>query len=64
MMQPAGGLGDWKVVAVADMNGDGKADILFQNTAGQIVVWYVNGAGIPTSSAFIYSGSLGDWKVR
>jgi hypothetical protein len=47
-----------------DINSDGMADLLFQNTAGQIAVWYMNGGGSFTGSAFIYSGGLGDWKLR
>ena len=46
-----------------DLNGDGNADIFFQNNAGQIAAWYLNGAGAVTSSAYLYTGGLGDWKV-
>jgi hypothetical protein len=35
----------WRLVAVTDMNYDGKADILWQNTSsGALSVWYMNGA--------------------
>src|SRR5205085_2007252 len=61
---PGSGLADWKVVSIADMNSDGNPDIVFQNSWGQIVVWYMNGAGAATSAGTIYSGSLGDWRVR
>ena len=47
-----------------DMNNDGNAYILFQNTAGQIAVWYMNGSGAITSAVLIYSGGLGDWRLR
>jgi sugar lactone lactonase YvrE len=40
-----GSLGDWRIVAIADLNGDGIADFVFQNTAGAIVVWYLDGSG-------------------
>ena len=34
----------WQVAAVADLDGDGKPDILFQNTAtGDLYVWYMDG---------------------
>jgi Ca2+-binding RTX toxin-like protein len=33
----------WSAVAAKDYNGDGMADILFQNTAGQAQVWTMNG---------------------
>ncbi len=46
-----------------DFNGDGKADLIFQNSSGQIAAWYMNGSGSIASSAMLYSGGLGDWKV-
>ena len=47
-----------------DFNGEGNADLIFQNNAGQLVAWYMNGSGSVSSSAFISSGGLGDWRVR
>jgi hypothetical protein len=46
-----------------DVNNDGNADILFQNTAGQIAVWRMDGRGAASSSAMLHAGALGDWKV-
>jgi hypothetical protein len=35
----------WSVVAVADFNGDGKPDLVWQNdTTRQVLVWYMGGA--------------------
>ncbi|MEO6789004.1 MAG: FG-GAP-like repeat-containing protein [Chthoniobacteraceae bacterium] len=47
-----------------DFNGDGKGDLVFQNTAGQLATWYLNGAGAASGSAMLYSGGLGDWKLK
>ncbi len=47
----------------ADMNNDGTADLVFQNNAGQIAAWYMNGSGSAASSATLYSGGLGDWRL-
>ncbi len=33
----------WRAITAKDYNGDGKADILFQNAAGQTQVWTMNG---------------------
>ncbi len=46
-----------------DMNNDGNADLVFQNGPGQIAVWYMNGAGAATSTAFISALPIGDWRV-
>jgi hypothetical protein len=33
----------WKIRGVADVNADGKADIIWQNDAGWLAVWLMNG---------------------
>jgi len=37
--QPTG----WRVMAVADFNGDGKADLLWQHGSGKAAIWLMNG---------------------
>jgi cyclophilin family peptidyl-prolyl cis-trans isomerase len=49
---------------VLDFNADGNPEFLFQNTAGQILAWYMTQTGSVSSSAYIYTGGLGDWKLR
>ena len=56
-------IGDWKIVGVADMNGDGNPDLIFQNSYGQVVVWYLGSTGAVVSSGTIYAGNLGDWRI-
>ena len=34
----------WTLVGTADFNGDGKPDLVWQNDARQVVVWYMGGA--------------------
>jgi hypothetical protein len=34
----------WKVAAIADMNGDSRADLIWQHDQGWLAVWYMNGA--------------------
>ncbi len=72
----AGGLGDWRLIASADMNGDGNADLIFQNTAGQIYVWFLDGTGnalnffngvglkAGMNAKFLYSGGTGDLRLK
>ena len=38
------GVAGWYVVATGDFNGDGKPDLVWQNDARQVVVWYMGGA--------------------
>lgn len=68
----ADGLGDWRIVACADVNRDGKNDFIFQNNAGQIFVWFLNGTGnaidLATSAGrvgarMLFADGLGDWRV-
>lgn len=46
-----------------DLNGDGTADFVFQNKAGQIAAWYSDANGMPIFSHFLSSAALGDWKL-
>ncbi len=68
-----GWLGDWRVVAIADVNGDGIPDLVFQNNAGQVYAWFLDGTGASINlstnagikrAGFIYTGGLGDWRVK
>jgi sRNA-binding regulator protein Hfq len=54
-------------VGVGDFNGDGKSDILWRNTSGQVYVWFINGTTMTgggsityVSSAWVIDG-LGDY---
>jgi hypothetical protein len=56
---------DWHIVAAADMNGDGKADLIWQHmTAGWLAVWYMDGATV-TSDRLLTPGQIAgnDWKI-
>jgi hypothetical protein len=46
---PSTGSSTWKPVAVADFNGDGKDDIVWQNANGSVAIWEMTGnaAGAP-----------------
>lgn len=54
---------NWHIVGASDFNHDGRADLLWRNSAsGQNAVWYMNGATL-ASSAFIQTVST-DWNLR
>jgi hypothetical protein len=46
---------------LADLDGDGKADILWQNTDGRVAAWIMNGTTM-SSGAGILAASTG-WSV-
>ena len=48
---------------VRDFSGDGNADFLFQNSAGQIAAWYLNTSGATIGTATLYGAGLGDWRI-
>jgi hypothetical protein len=39
----------WTIVGTGDFNGDGMTDILWQDTTGQRVLWFMNGTSLSTS---------------
>src|SRR5579884_935258 len=47
----------------SDFNGDGKPDLLFQNSStGQLAVWYMNGI-TPSGGAFVTPSQSSAWKT-
>jgi hypothetical protein len=62
----AAGEPGWTVAAVADVNGDGVPDLIWQNTSNtQVVVHYYGGAGGAVYQGWAYLDSVGvpGWKV-
>ena len=56
-----------------DVNGDNLPDLVFQNNAGQLYARFLDGSGTAINfgtsaglvgSVFLYTGGLGDWRVR
>jgi FG-GAP-like repeat len=51
----------WSVKRTADLNGDGKADIVWQHTDGSTAVWLMNGTTTASSANLI--GPASGWSV-
>src|SRR5262249_34230815 len=48
----------WHVVEIGDFNGDSIADILWQNTSGQLAEWLMNGTTITQSLTPAANGTV------
>lgn len=60
------GASGWQVVAIADYNGDGKPDLVWQNdVTRQVSVWYMGGAQGNTrlSEAWLAASGASGWHV-
>ncbi len=53
----------WHVEGSGDYNGDGKSDILWQNTDGTPAIWFMNGTNV-ISGGVVGAGNPGaEWDV-
>lgn len=54
----------WNLVAAADLDGNGNADLIWQSTNGTVAVWYMGGAdGSVTQSTKTLAGPSSVWRV-
>lgn len=56
---------NWQIAAVADVDRDGKPDLLWQHaTTGQVSVWYMDGTKMRAGRIITGSQAIGpDWKL-
>jgi hypothetical protein len=47
----------WSIVGTGDFNGDGNADVLLQNTNGEVGMWEMNGTQIATAALVTLNGT-------
>jgi hypothetical protein len=58
-------VGSWNVVGAVDLNHDGRADLLLQDSAStQVGVWFMNASGLPYSFQLVSSSNIGPWRVN
>jgi len=53
----------WRIVATGDINGDGKADLIWwNNSTGQVYAMLINGTSV-AGGGFIYTEPDTNWKI-
>ena len=52
---------DWHVMGTGDYNHDGRSDILWQNSNGDVVTWEMNGTSMIGSASLANPGPT--WHV-
>jgi hypothetical protein len=58
------GIRDWRVASVADRNGDGHPDLLFQNEAsGSLAIWHMEGVVLKDAKLLLPEKPGGTWSV-
>jgi hypothetical protein len=59
------GLGSWTIETIADVNGDGIDDLVFQNTNTQVYYWILDNAGAISSQGYVWAGTPGaTWDMQ
>jgi hypothetical protein len=54
----------WQVQRVADFNGDGKADILWRDTSGNLYMWMMDGPQVVAGTGYTDSQADNAWQVQ
>ena len=56
--------GQWAIVGQRDFNGDGKADLLWRDTTGNVAIWEMNGTAVlNANSSFVANVSTPQWSI-
>jgi hypothetical protein len=51
----------WHIISVGDFNHDGRSDILWQNSSGDVVTWEMNGTSVIGGASLANPGPT--WHV-
>jgi hypothetical protein len=54
---------NWSIKGVGDLNGDGRADVLWRSDAGDVYVWLDSPSGAPAMTGQTISSVGNDWTI-
>jgi hypothetical protein len=54
----------WTIVGTGDFNGDGKSDILWRDTGGNVVIWEMNGTSVLNPAASFVGNVPTVWTIE
>ncbi len=53
----------WTIVGTGDFNGDGKSDILWRDSSGNVAIWEMNGTSVLNPNATVIGGVSTVWSI-
>ncbi|MBF0536934.1 MAG: hypothetical protein HQL03_01630 [Nitrospirae bacterium] len=54
--------GNWSMQSTGDYNGDSMNDMLWQNSSGDVYMWFMDGSTI-SSGGYVDQGILSNWSI-
>ncbi len=56
--------GQWSIQLTGDYNGDGKSDIIWHDTSGNVAIWEMNGTTVLNGNSSFVSNVAGQWSIQ
>jgi glucose/arabinose dehydrogenase len=56
--------GTWKIAGAGDIDGDGCADLIWEDAAGHLMIWYMRGTTVSAQSTFSSPSVNAAWQLR
>jgi hypothetical protein len=54
----------WSIQLTGDYNGDGKSDIIWQDSSGNVAIWEMSGTTVLNGSSSFVSNVAGQWTIQ